>query len=137
MEVIIKEEGLRLDKALADLSNLSRSQANQAIKDGSVLVNGRPKKAKYSVKGGDVISFEEPEEEVLDYQAENLPLKIVYEDQDLAVVSPRGWWSIPLLGTALAPSSMPFFIILRTYPPSTVLFVQVLSIGLTRTPQVC
>ena len=87
MEVIIKEEGLRLDKALADLSNLSRSQANQAIKDGSVLVNGQPKKAKYSVKAGDVISFEEPEEEVLDYQAENLPLEIVYEDQDLAVVN--------------------------------------------------
>ena len=99
MEVIIKEEGLRLDKALADLSNLSRSQANQAIKDGSVLVNGRPKKAKYSVKGGDVISFEEPEEEVLDYQAENLPLKIVYEDQDLAVVNkPQGMVVHPSVG---------------------------------------
>ncbi len=99
MEVIIKEEGLRLDKALADLSNLSRSQANQAIKDGSVLVNGRPKKAKYSVKAGDVISFEEPEEEVLDYQAENLPLEIVYEDQDLAVVNkPQGMVVHPSVG---------------------------------------
>ncbi len=99
MEVIIKEEGLRLDKALADLSNLSRSQANQAIKDGSVLVNGQPKKAKYSVKAGDVISFEEPEEEVLDYQAENLPLEIVYEDQDLAVVNkPQGMVVHPSVG---------------------------------------
>lgn len=99
MEVIIKEEGLRLDKALADLSNLSRSQANQAIKDGSVLVNGHPKKAKYSVKAGDVISFEEPEEEVLDYQAENLPLEIVYEDQDLAVVNkPQGMVVHPSVG---------------------------------------
>ena len=41
MEVIIKEAGNRLDKALADLTELSRSQANEAIKAGTVLVNGK------------------------------------------------------------------------------------------------
>ena len=44
MEVIIKEAGNRLDKALADLTELSRSQANEAIKAGTVLVNGKSAK---------------------------------------------------------------------------------------------
>ena len=64
MEVIIKEAGNRLDKALADLTELSRSQANEAIKAGTVLVNGKSAKAKYAVKEGDVITYELPEEEV-------------------------------------------------------------------------
>lgn len=91
MEVIIKKAGLRLDKALADLTNLSRSQANLAIKEGTVLVNGRTQKAKYNVKTGDIISYEEPKEEVLDYLAEDIPLDIIYEDQDVAVINkPQG-----------------------------------------------
>ena len=40
MELIIKEAGVRLDKVLADLTELSRSQANDEIKKGTVLVNG-------------------------------------------------------------------------------------------------
>ena len=50
MELIIKEAGIRLDKALADLTELSRSQANDEIKKGTVLVNGKAVKAKYAVK---------------------------------------------------------------------------------------
>ena len=64
MEVIIKEAGNRLDKSLADLTELSRSQANEAIKAGTVLVNGKLAKAKYVVKEGDVITYVLPEEEV-------------------------------------------------------------------------
>ena len=63
MEVIIKEAGNRLDKSLADLTELSRSQANEAIKAGTVLVNGKSAKAKYAVKEGDVITYELPEED--------------------------------------------------------------------------
>ena len=50
MEVIIKEAGVRLDKAVADLTDLSRSLANEQIKNGQILVNGQAKKAKYTVK---------------------------------------------------------------------------------------
>ena len=46
MELTIKEAGARLDKALADLTDLSRSQANDEIKKGTVLVNGKAVKAK-------------------------------------------------------------------------------------------
>ena len=87
MEVIIKEAGNRLDKALADLTELSRSQANEAIKAGTVLVNGKSAKAKYAVKEGDVITYELPEEEVLEYKAEDIPLDIIYEDEDIIVIN--------------------------------------------------
>lgn len=99
MEVIIKEAGNRLDKALADLTELSRSQANEAIKAGTVLVNGKSAKANYAVKEGDVITYELPEEEVLEYKAEDIPLDIIYEDADVAVVNkPQGMVVHPSAG---------------------------------------
>ena len=99
MEVIIKEAGNRLDKALADLTELSRSQANEAIKAGTVLVNGKSAKAMYAVKEGDVITYELPEEEVLEYKAEDIPLDIIYEDADVAVVNkPQGMVVHPSAG---------------------------------------
>lgn len=99
MELRIKEAGNRLDKALADLTDLSRSQANDAIKNGRILVNGQAKKAKYTVQIDDLISYELPEEEVLEYQAENIPLDIVYQDDDVAVVNkPQGMVVHPSAG---------------------------------------
>lgn len=100
MEVTVNQfEGARLDKALAELTSLSRSQANDAIKAGQVLVNGQPKKAKYAVALGDVISYQEPEPVVLEYQAQDIPLDIVYEDEDVAVVNkPQGMVVHPSAG---------------------------------------
>lgn len=99
MELIIKEGGARLDKALADLTELSRSQANEEIKKGTVLVNGKAAKAKYAVKVGDVISYQVPEEEILEYKAEDIPLDIIYEDEDVAVVNkPQGMVVHPSAG---------------------------------------
>ncbi|MDD6384929.1 MAG: RluA family pseudouridine synthase [Streptococcus hyointestinalis] len=101
MEVIVKEAGVRLDKAVADLTELSRSQANEAIKAGTILVNNQTQKARYAVKLGDVISYELPKEEVLDYQPENIPIEIVYEDSDVAVVNkPQGMVVHPSAGHA-------------------------------------
>ena len=99
MEVIIKEAGVRLDKAVADLTDLSRSLANEQIKNGQILVNGQAKKAKYTVKEGDVISYELPEPEVVEYVAEDIPLEIVYQDEDVAVVNkPQGMVVHPSVG---------------------------------------
>lgn len=101
MELTIRCSGTRLDKALADLTELSRSQANEEIKKGTVLVNGKPAKAKYAVKEGDVITYEVPEEIVLDYIAEDIPLDIVYEDSDVAVINkPQGMVVHPSAGHA-------------------------------------
>lgn len=91
--------GLRLDKAVADLTELSRGLANEQIKNGQILVNGEAKKAKYAVKEGDVISYELPEPEVVEYVAEDLPLEIVYQDEDVAVVNkPQGMVVHPSAG---------------------------------------
>ena len=99
MEVIVNEAGVRLDKAVADLTELSRSQANEAIKAGTILVNNQKQKARYAVKLGDIISYELPKEEVLDYQPENIPIEIVYEDSDVAVVNkPQGMVVHPSVG---------------------------------------
>ncbi|HEP4673164.1 TPA: RluA family pseudouridine synthase [Streptococcus pyogenes] len=99
MEINVITSGQRLDKALADLSPLSRGQANDQIKQGLVLVNGQQKKAKYTVQAGDVICFELPKEEVLEYQAQNIPLDIIYEDDTLAIINkPQGMVVHPSTG---------------------------------------
>ncbi|MCF1284756.1 RluA family pseudouridine synthase [Streptococcus sinensis] len=91
--------GLRLDKAVADFTELSRSLANEQIKNGQILVNGQAKKAKYAVKEGDLISYEVPELEEVEYVAEALPLEIVYQDEDVAVVNkPQGMVVHPSAG---------------------------------------
>lgn len=87
MEIVIKESGNRLDKAVSDSTELSRSQANDLIKLGKILVNGQVKKAKYSVQEGDVISYEIPNEEFLEFLPENLAIEIIYEDDDVAIVN--------------------------------------------------
>jgi 23S rRNA pseudouridine1911/1915/1917 synthase len=57
MKVKVETGGVRLDKALSELTELSRSVANDQIKAGQVLVNGQVKKAKYTVQEGDTITF--------------------------------------------------------------------------------
>ena len=134
MEVIIKEAGNRLDKALADLTELSRSQANEAIKAGTVLVNGKSAKAKYAVKEGDVITYELPEEEVLEYKAEDIPLDIIYEDADVAVVNkPQGMVVHPSAGHTSGTLVNALMYMSRTFRLSMVWCVQGLSTVSTRT----
>ena len=101
MEVRIEVSvvGQRLDKAVAELTFLSRSLANEQIKDGRILVNGQAKKAKYAVKEGDIIYYELPEPEVVEYVAEDIPLEIVYQDEDVAVINkPQGMVVHPSAG---------------------------------------
>lgn len=101
MKIEINEQavGGRLDKVLADLTPLSRSQANDAIKEGTVLVNGQVKKAKYAVQLGDLVSYQLPEDKEVDYIAENLPLEIIYQDEHVAVVNkPQGMVVHPSAG---------------------------------------
>lgn len=99
LKIDVAAVGLRLDKAVADLTELSRSLANEQIKNGQILVNGQAKKAKYAVKEGDLISYEVPELEEVEYVAEDLPLELVYQDEDVAVVNkPQGMVVHPSAG---------------------------------------
>lgn len=99
---ITKENDLqRLDKAISNQTELSRTVLTALIRNEKVSVNGAVKKAKYKVKTGDVITFEIPEAKALDIQAENIPLEIVYQDEDVAIVNkPQGMVVHPAAGHA-------------------------------------
>jgi 23S rRNA pseudouridine1911/1915/1917 synthase len=90
--VAVEQAGLRIDKLLSDIQeDVSRSQAQSWIKEDLVTVNGTTVKNKYTVQEGDEIAWSIPEPEEMEIKAENIPLEIVYEDADIAVVNkPRG-----------------------------------------------
>lgn len=87
-----EEKGSRIDKLLASLNKeASRSQVQSWIKDNYVEVNGEVVKSNYKCQEGDHISWEIPEPEELDVIPQDIPVEIIYEDQDVLVVNkPRG-----------------------------------------------
>jgi 23S rRNA pseudouridine1911/1915/1917 synthase len=80
--------GMRLDAYLAKaIPEISRARVVLMIDGGQVTVEGKPGKAKQKLKGGEMIEVEgDPRPAPLNATPENLPLTIVYEDDDLAVV---------------------------------------------------
>ncbi|MDD7327646.1 MAG: RluA family pseudouridine synthase [Lachnospiraceae bacterium] len=83
--------GIRIDKFLAEQGVRTRSFYQKAVEEQKVLVNDRPVKNNYKLRPGDVITIEPIEEEVLDIKPENIPLDILYEDDDVLIVNkPKG-----------------------------------------------
>lgn len=86
--VTFKEANERLDKALSLFrSDLSRSYIAKLIEEGKVLVNNRQEKASYKVKENDDICLLEIEEKKSDIKEEDIPLDIVYEDDDIMIIN--------------------------------------------------
>lgn len=83
---------LRIDKCLSSLmDSLSRTYIQKLIKDGHVLAGGIPVKANYKVKTEELLQISVPEAAEPDIRPENIPLDILYEDDDLLVVNkPKG-----------------------------------------------
>jgi 23S rRNA pseudouridine1911/1915/1917 synthase len=100
LTVTITNEKGRLDKVLTEqLSDYTRSQIQQWLKEDAVLLNNQPMKANYKVKSGEVFQIVIPEPVSLDLLPENLPLDIVYQDEDVAVVNkPQGMVVHPSAG---------------------------------------
>lgn len=90
----------RLDKFLCDsLPDLSRSFVQDLIKDGGVLVNNKPGKVGYKLREEDEIIVTIPDLKEPEAKPENIPLDIVYEDKDLAVINkPQGMITHPASG---------------------------------------
>ncbi|VAX26049.1 Ribosomal large subunit pseudouridine synthase D [hydrothermal vent metagenome] len=88
MKVPGDSEGDRLDRflALAGLG-LTRTRAGKLIELGAVLVDGHTAKASTNVKEGQTITVNIPEPQPLDVEAQDIPLEIVYEDDDIVVVN--------------------------------------------------
>ncbi|MBQ4339747.1 MAG: RluA family pseudouridine synthase [Firmicutes bacterium] len=89
-----EDAGMRMDAYLASVTDnsLSRTYIQKLMEQGQISVNGVPEKLKkYKIKNGDVLEILIPEPENLDVEAEDIPLDIVYEDEDLAVINkPKG-----------------------------------------------
>lgn len=91
-------DNTRLDVYLSDLyEGVSRSKIQNAIKSGKVLVNTQIKKPSYVLKEGDNVEFENLiEEKSLNIEPEDMPLEIVWEDENMAVVNkPSGMLTHP------------------------------------------
>src|SRR5205085_7670719 len=92
--------GPRLDTYLAaHVPTFSRTRLKQAIEDGDVLVAGRTAKPAYKLRAGEQIELETPAPPVAEFQPEDIPLDIVYEDDALVVVNkPAGMVVHPAAG---------------------------------------
>ncbi|MEI5992230.1 RluA family pseudouridine synthase [Enterococcus termitis] len=100
INVKVKQEKGRIDKVLTELlKDHSRSQIQQWLKDQNITVNGEITRSNYKVKENDEISINVPEPEELDVLAEDIPIEIVYEDDDVLVVNkPQGMVVHPSAG---------------------------------------
>lgn len=92
--------GQRIDKFLSDfLDGQSRSYLQKLVKEGRVFIQGKSVKANYRIAEGEEIRLEIPELEEPDILPENIPLDIIYEDDDLLVVNkPKGMVVHPSAG---------------------------------------
>ncbi len=91
--------GGRLDKMISENTELSRSAAVRLIEQGMVTVGGKSASKKSQPADGETVAIELPEPEPCDILPENIPLEIVYEDDDLLVVNkPKGMVVHPAAG---------------------------------------
>ena len=87
-EYICEEGGTRIDSWVAgQLSDISRSYVRKLIDDGMVVVNGKVEKANYKLKAGDKVEIKIPEAEEAEIVPQDIPLDILYEEEDILVVN--------------------------------------------------
>ena len=91
------DENKRLDSFLSEITpDFSRSKIQSFIKSGNIKINDAVKKPSYTLKEGDKIDFETPEIQTLEIQPQNIPLNIVYEDENMLVMNkPSGQLTHP------------------------------------------
>ncbi len=100
MNLTADTAGERLDAFLARCAeNLSRSAAQKLIEEGHVLRNGRPGKKNDKLNIGDSVEYTIPEPKAVDIAPKEIPLDIVYEDEDVLVINkPKGLVVHPAAG---------------------------------------
>ncbi len=87
-EVYAEYDGIRLDKFLAIIyPELSRAFFQKIIKSGQVRISDGVRKPSYQVKEGELVTVQVPQAIQVNIQAENIPLNILYEDEDVLIVN--------------------------------------------------
>lgn len=89
IKLTVDENGIdkRLDSFVAENTDISRSQIQKLIEDGKLLLNGEIPNKKTKTELDDEICFEYEEKTLTDIQPENIPLDIIYEDEDVIVIN--------------------------------------------------
>lgn len=87
IKVEAENSGKRLDVFLMEKTEYSRNKVQKLVEDKKVTVNEKEVKSSYKLKEGDSIEYEEYIEEDMNVEPENIPLDIVYEDDDVLVVN--------------------------------------------------
>ena len=100
MILYAQEAGQRLDAFVAcEVPGLTRSAAQRLLEEGCVTVNGKPARKNYKLSVGDAVEVTVPDPEPVDIQAKEIPLDIVYEDDDVVVINkPKGLVVHPAAG---------------------------------------
>ena len=100
LTVASEDAGKRLDAYVSSqIEDLSRNYAESLIEEGRITVDGEAQAKKYKVKAGQQVNVIYPEPTKLDVTAQDIPLNIVYEDEDVIVVNkPRGMVVHPSAG---------------------------------------
>ena len=91
-ELTAAESGVRIDAWLTtEIPGLTRNAAQRLLTDGQVTLNGKAVKKNHKVSAGDTFLVEIPEAVEVPLVPQNIPIDIVYEDEDVVVVNkPRG-----------------------------------------------
>ena len=89
MILVTEEESLRIDSYLAQKLELSRSKIQKLIKEDLVTVNDKPVNANYLVKQNDKIEIKDELNYEINIEPEDIPLDIVYEDDDLLIINKK------------------------------------------------
>ncbi|HJA12252.1 MAG TPA: RluA family pseudouridine synthase [Candidatus Mediterraneibacter merdipullorum] len=100
LNIVAETGGERIDRFLSgNLGDLSRSYIQKLLKEGHIEADGKPVKANYKVSPGEEITVRLPEPENTEILPEDIPLDILYEDDDILVVNkPKGMVVHPSAG---------------------------------------
>ena len=93
-KIVVEDNNLkkRLDTYIVDkIKELSRTTVKRLIDEEKILVNGKKQKSSYKPEKGDCISIDIPEAHEIELEAQNIPVPVIYEDNDIIVVNkPKG-----------------------------------------------
>lgn len=96
----VKEEKERIDAYIAkENKELSRTMIKKLIDEGNILVNGKKQKSSYKVQENDEIEINIPKAKEINLKAQDIPIEIIYQDNDIIVVNkPKGMVVHPAVG---------------------------------------
>ena len=87
LNLIIDDIGQRIDTVIAEREKISRSAGAKLVEAGAVLVNSKTVAKNYKIRENDIIEIFHPEVKECEIEPQNIPLNIVYEDNDIIVIN--------------------------------------------------